>query len=208
MRIFSIVVYSPLTNHILLSASLNTFTLNKDMHTKNIERYLKKDPFYLADKPGIHTLKAPEGIYYGKVEGDKILLIASEQALPPLNLDTLFKKIQLAQNVQALKEIIHNPDESSTPKMQVVQKEVEEVRDILKENIVKIHERGVKLEKLVTDTDKLVASSREFIDHSKALRRQRSGCFSLYFLFSPIKNLLSKVSSYAYDYKPTPKSHK
>jgi hypothetical protein len=57
-------------------------------------------------------------------------------------------------------------------KVEAVEKQISEIKDIMIDNIHKVTDRGVKLDDLVTGTDVLAEDARKFRDRTTTLKRK------------------------------------
>lgn len=200
MKIFAIVVYRSARNSFSASLDSNFLGILTDPFEKLIRDTLEENNGmyvdFLRENTGTHSLSMTGAASYARCIGEKIVVVAVDEAMNHIQLHKLMDNIDVATTSRDLKNIINNPEQSVKDKydmkMDAVRDDIEETKQQMMINIDKIIERGEKIENLKEKTEALEKQAILFRKSTTKLKESMR-CPGMWSLFTPVANLASWV---------------
>lgn len=188
MNIYAIAVYPINANPII--ATIHSNPLKADPYKEILETSIKpladmlyeqtlkdaeekpdKEAFLKAEYERLRKLKIADGYFYGKFMQDAKIIILVDDVIPATKIKQLFDNLTNAQRSKStLRNILRKPDQATKTKIELLQEELDDVVDIMKDNIDKMILRGGKLEDLKEKSEEMLNTAIDFKKKGKKLR--------------------------------------
>lgn len=167
MKIFSIVVFKG-DNSVSLVATAPTNQIRENVLKTTIFNttidQCKNNSSFRYDTP----IKLFGGgdkstVYYSIIFKDKkVVAFATDAEIEKEKLDILVYAMKSAQTLQQLQKILTDPQKFSKSKIETIQAEVDDTKQVMLSNIDKVLERGDKIDALIDRTESLGDRSMRF----------------------------------------------
>lgn len=202
MKIYSILVFSAADLKKLMSASQEPNWFSADPREDDICTFLDANKKNFVNKLGYHKLKiSGQAVYYMQVTQDHLYAVAVDVELTEVQKRHLFAHIVQAKQKNDLENILKDPESATTDigmqKIAAIQKELNETKDIMLENIDKVLLRGEKVEDLVQRTDELKRTAGDF-EWSATRLKNKQRCPFFYSIFESLRSMVSSDDGYTY----------
>lgn len=192
IKIFCIVLYK--TDQPVLSASISGNWLFYSAYERNIRNHFPSVLESIKEQIGIHVLKW-DGFYYALVFNDKIAVLALDQEISDHATYNLYQSIQRIENTASLQKIINQPEGAIESKIDKIQSQLDDAKNIALNSLDKIIERGEKIDTLLAKTGNLADNTIGFRKKTNHINRTCPGLFSI---FSTLSSYMWRSPEYQY----------